>query len=108
MNKSTRSVKLAAINVALAEKAGSAMGSELFLSNALRALGFVREGTGGGCTAWIRRDADGDETYITDGDLSAPNKLDDPCEVARKILATEEFADFQSYTTVRDYLNSLR
>lgn len=48
MNKSTRSVKLAAINVALTEKAGSVIGSELFLSNALSALGFVRVGTGGG------------------------------------------------------------
>lgn len=38
--------------------------------------GFVLEGTGGGCTAYVRRSADGFEELITDDDAQAPTRLD--------------------------------
>jgi hypothetical protein len=48
----------------------------------LKSLGFRNEGTGGGCTALIRRLANSLAIYLTDGDLSAPATDSDPCELA--------------------------
>jgi hypothetical protein len=47
----------------------------------LNSLGFRNEATGGGCTALIRRLSNSLAIYLTDGDLMAPAKASDHCEM---------------------------
>ena len=68
----------------------------------LAALGFVREETGGGCTALIQRLPDDTAIYLTDGEMTAPldfTTFDDPVEmVAYRNDSMGEPDSFAEYT----------
>jgi len=74
----------------------------------LNLFGFHKEGTGGGCTAFVRRLPNKVAIYLTDGDLNAPEEMDDPAQLSI-YDADEECIDnhigtFNSVEAVIDYL----
>lgn len=72
------------------------MSAEPTIAEQLASHGFHFEGTGGGCTAYVRRDGDLSEFVTLAGDATAPDALADEILVGN-------YEDGEQLDTVRGY-----
>lgn len=80
---------------------------KLLPENKLRQHGFTLQPVGGNCVAFIRREPDGMETWLSDGDGSVPSALDDAVVIWEGVAdADEEGVTLTGYS-LRDVLQAL-
>ena len=75
--------------------------------------GFQLQTTGGNCSAWVRDNTtgggepDGEQTLVTDGDLSAPVDMSDVVRISRCLSGGEEIR-FQEFPTVAELMRTVQ